>query len=160
MNDMDLERKSKMRTIYVMGILTITAVLLAGGCSTENIDQCALVERGELCTIAFTSNDVGARVSAIEKLNQMDEPGFGYFQILHDGRVDIPVRVEIIKRHHDALTQGQLKELAGVNNIYDVRKVALSYITDKKYLLWVASNKAIDTLAEFAQQRADLLSGE
>ena len=149
-----------MRIISAMGVLAITTLLFAGGCSTENIDQCALVERGALCTIAFTSNDVGARVSAIEKLNQMDEPGFGYFQILHDGRVDIPVRVEIIKQHHDALTQDQLKELAGINNIYDVRKVALSYITDKKYLLWVASNGAIDTLAEFAQQRAELLNGK
>ena len=149
-----------MRIIPAMGVLAITTLLFAGGCSTENIDQCALVERGELCTIAFTSNDVAARVCAIEKLNQMDEPGFGYFQILHDDRVDIPVRVEIIKRHHDALTQGQLKELAGINNIYDVRKVALSYITDKKYLLWVASNGAIDTLAEFAQQRAELLNGK
>ena len=160
MNDMDLERKSKMRTISVMGILTITAVLLAGGCSTENIDQCALVERGELCTIAFTSNDVGARVSAIEKLNQMDEPGFGYFQIIQDYRVDIPACVEVIKRHHDAFTQDQLKELAGINNIDDVRKVALSYITDRNYLLWVASNKGIDALAEFALQRAELLSGK
>ena len=147
----------KMSFLY----LSVVIVLLnTVGCSTGNIDQCALVERGELCTIAFTSNDVGARVSAIEKLNQMDEPGFGYFQILHDGRVDIPVRVEIIKQHHDALTQDQLKELAGINNIYDVRKVALSYITDKKYLLWVASNGAIDTLAEFAQQRAELLNGK
>lgn len=147
----------KMSFLY----LSVVIVLLnTVGCSTGNIDQCALVERGELCTIAFTSNDVGARVSAIEKMNQMDEPGFGYFQILHDDRVDIPVRVEIIKQHHDALTQGQLKELAGINNIYDVRKVALSYITDKKYLLWVASNGAIDTLAEFAQQRAELLNGK
>ena len=147
----------KMSFLY----LSVVIVLLnTVGCSTGNIDQCALVERGELCTIAFTSNDVGACVSAIEKLNQMDEPGFGYFQILHDGRVDIPVRVEIIKQHHDALTQGQLKELAGINNIYDVRKVALSYITDKKYLLWVASNGGIDTLAEFAQQRAELLNGK
>lgn len=147
----------KMSFLY----LSVVIVLLnTVGCSTGNIDQCALVERGELCTIAFTSNDVGACVSAIEKLNQMDEPGFGYFQILHDDRVNIPVRVEIIKQHHDALTQGQLKELAGINNIYDVRKVALSYITDKKYLLWVASNGGIDTLAEFAQQRAELLNGK
>ena len=144
-----------MRTILVMGMLVITALLLAAGCSTGNIDQRALLR-----TIAFTSNDVNARVSAIEKLNQMDEPGFGYFQIIQDYRVDIPACVEVIKRHHDAFTQDQLKELAGINNIDDVRKVALSYITDRNYLWWVASNKGIDALAEFALQRAELLSGK
>lgn len=39
MNDMDLEGKSKMRIIPAMGVLAITTLLFAGGCSTENIDH-------------------------------------------------------------------------------------------------------------------------
>lgn len=140
-----------MKVIHIMVMFSVAILLVAGGCSTAN------TERDRLCAVAFTSNDVDTRVGAIEKLNQMDEPGFGYYQILQDNRIDIPVRVEIIKRHYDALTQDQLKVLADINNIYDVRKMALLHITDKKYLLWVSSNKSVDTLADFAKCLADQL---
>lgn len=140
-----------MKVIHIMVMFPVAILLVAGGCSTAN------TERDRLCTVAFTSNDVDMRVDAIEKLNQMDEPGFGYYQILQDNRINIPARVEIIKRHYDALTQDQLKELAGINNIYEVRKTALLHITDKKYLLRVSSNKSVDTLADFAKRLADQL---
>ena len=146
-----------MKTHYakVLQAAVLAAVI---GCATGKGDRFAEMGRDELCSIAYASNDVCSRIKAIEMLNQLGEPGFGYCQVLQDNRIGIPLRVEIIKRHGDSFTQDQLKELAGVNNMYDVRKVALSYITDREYLLWVASNTSIDTLADFALQRAKQLN--